>query len=317
MRARGVRPRSLPTCSLPIATSAAPSTMPEELPAWWTWSIFSTQWYFSSATESKPRSPWNGERRLELRQALDGGAGPDELVLLEHGQAVDVLDRDRPSRRSSRWPAPWRRGPATRRRTRRRPRATSPRWWRSGRRRCPAGRTRCRTPWSGRWPTRRRRSPSAPGSSTRRRRRGSGPPSRSGSAAGGLVDGLEAGGAEAVELHARRWSRGSRPRAPRSSRCRRPGRRSGRRTPSTTSSTRSMSKPSLRLRTSSRSVTTRSTGFTSCREPSFLPLPRGVRIASYTMLGSQPWSPNFRRDVPRPERQRLPMSTDCDTLLSR
>ena len=26
------------------ATSAAPSTMPELLPAWWTWSIFSTQW---------------------------------------------------------------------------------------------------------------------------------------------------------------------------------------------------------------------------------------------------------------------------------
>ena len=28
--------------------------MPEELPAWWTWSICSTQWYFSSATASKP-----------------------------------------------------------------------------------------------------------------------------------------------------------------------------------------------------------------------------------------------------------------------
>ena len=35
---------------------AAPSTMPEELPAWWTWSIRSTQWYFSSATSSKPAS---------------------------------------------------------------------------------------------------------------------------------------------------------------------------------------------------------------------------------------------------------------------
>ncbi len=28
--------------------------MPDELPAWWTWSIRSTQWYFSSATASKP-----------------------------------------------------------------------------------------------------------------------------------------------------------------------------------------------------------------------------------------------------------------------
>ena len=56
MRARGVRPSSAPTCSVPIAISAAPSTMPEELPAWWTWLIFSTQWYFSSATSSKPAS---------------------------------------------------------------------------------------------------------------------------------------------------------------------------------------------------------------------------------------------------------------------
>ena len=37
-----------------MATSAAPSTMPEELPAWWTWSIRSTQWYFCSATASNP-----------------------------------------------------------------------------------------------------------------------------------------------------------------------------------------------------------------------------------------------------------------------
>ena len=28
--------------------------MPEELPGVWTWSIFSTQWYFCSATASKP-----------------------------------------------------------------------------------------------------------------------------------------------------------------------------------------------------------------------------------------------------------------------
>ena len=56
IRALGVSPRSVPTCSEPIATSAAPSTMPEELPAWWTWLIFSTQWYFSSATSSKPAS---------------------------------------------------------------------------------------------------------------------------------------------------------------------------------------------------------------------------------------------------------------------
>ncbi|KOV29955.1 hypothetical protein ADK58_08730 [Streptomyces sp. XY152] len=39
-----------------MATSAAPSAMPEELPAWWTWSILSTQWCFCSATASKPPS---------------------------------------------------------------------------------------------------------------------------------------------------------------------------------------------------------------------------------------------------------------------
>ena len=123
IRARGVRPRSVPTCSLPIATSAAPSTMPEELPAWWTWSIFSTQWYFSSATASKP--PWSpicAKRRLEPAEALDRRAGADELVVVEHGQAVEVLDRDHRAGRSSRWPAPSRRAPATRPRTRRRPR---------------------------------------------------------------------------------------------------------------------------------------------------------------------------------------------------
>ncbi len=54
MRARGVRPSSVPTCSLPISTRAAPSTMPDELPGVWTWLIFSTQWYFCSATALKP-----------------------------------------------------------------------------------------------------------------------------------------------------------------------------------------------------------------------------------------------------------------------
>ena len=69
--------------------------MPEELPAWWTWSICSTQWYFSSATASKPRvAPDRREARLEPGQALDGGVGADELVVVEHGQPVAVDDRD-------------------------------------------------------------------------------------------------------------------------------------------------------------------------------------------------------------------------------
>ena len=54
IRAFGVRPSSSPVFSLPIVSSEAPSTMPEELPGVWTCSIFSIQWYFCSATASKP-----------------------------------------------------------------------------------------------------------------------------------------------------------------------------------------------------------------------------------------------------------------------
>ena len=53
-RPRGARPYRRPTSSLPISTTAAPSTIPEELPGVCTWLIFSTQWYFCSATASKP-----------------------------------------------------------------------------------------------------------------------------------------------------------------------------------------------------------------------------------------------------------------------
>ena len=53
-RARGVMPSSSPVSSLPMASSDAPSTIPLELPAVWTWSMRSTQWYFCSATASKP-----------------------------------------------------------------------------------------------------------------------------------------------------------------------------------------------------------------------------------------------------------------------
>src|SRR5687768_14658763 len=53
-------------------------------------------------------------------------------------------------------------------------------------------------------------------------------------------------------------------------------------TPSTTSSTRPGSSPGLRVLTSSSSPTIRSTGFTSWREPTALPFPRGVRMWSYT-----------------------------------
>ncbi len=42
MRARGFSPWASPAALDPISTAAAPSTTPEELPAWCTWSIRST-----------------------------------------------------------------------------------------------------------------------------------------------------------------------------------------------------------------------------------------------------------------------------------
>ena len=56
----------------------------------------------------------------------------------------------------------------------------------------------------------------------------------------------------------------------------------GETTPRTRSSMRCGSSEGLRVLISSSSPTTRSTGLTSCREPTFLPLPRGVRMWSYT-----------------------------------
>ena len=95
MRARGLRPRSLPICSLPIASSDAPSTMPDELPGVWTWSIASTQWYFCSATASKPPcSPIIAKLGFRPASVSDGRAGADELVVVEHDVLVEVQHRD-------------------------------------------------------------------------------------------------------------------------------------------------------------------------------------------------------------------------------
>ena len=279
IRARGVRPRSVPTCSVPIATSAAPSTMPEELPAWWTWSICSTQWYFSSATSSKPasRRRCSAKRGLSPARPSTRGVGADELVVVEHGHAVEVLDRDDRRRRSSRWPRPWRRGGATRRRTRRRPARLQPSRVAIRSAPMPCG-TKPVVERGGRV----HRPGAAVGAHRHAAHRldaagedqvleAAADPRR------GLVDGLEAGGAEAVELHAGDGLGVARPRARRSWRCRRPGRRSARRRRARRRRRGSGRASGLRALTSSSRPTTRSTGFTSCSEPSALPLPRGVR----------------------------------------
>ncbi|MCY1448266.1 hypothetical protein D9M71_649230 [compost metagenome] len=52
IRARGLRPRRSPASRLPTSTAAAPSTIPEELPAVCTWSISKTSGYFCKAMAS-------------------------------------------------------------------------------------------------------------------------------------------------------------------------------------------------------------------------------------------------------------------------
>ena len=95
--------------------------MPEELPGVWTWSIFSTQWYFWSATASKPPiSPIAANDGFRLAERLDGRAGADELVVVEDDLLVEVLDRDDGVREAALGLRGRRRAPASGRRRRRR-----------------------------------------------------------------------------------------------------------------------------------------------------------------------------------------------------
>ena len=127
MRARGFRPSSSPICSLPIASSDAPSTMPDELPGVWTWSmrldpvVLLQRDGVEAAVLAHHR-----ERRLEAGERLDGRAGADELVVVEHDVVVDVEHRDDASSRSGPRPARPRRAPASGRRRRRRRRGVKP-----------------------------------------------------------------------------------------------------------------------------------------------------------------------------------------------
>ena len=69
--------------------------MPDELPGVWTWSISSIQWYFCSATASKPPiSPIAANDGFSLAERLDRRAGADELVVVEHDLVVEVEHRD-------------------------------------------------------------------------------------------------------------------------------------------------------------------------------------------------------------------------------
>ena len=54
MRVRGFKPALRPPSSEPTSTAEAPSTMPDELPAWWTWRTRSISGWASMATALKP-----------------------------------------------------------------------------------------------------------------------------------------------------------------------------------------------------------------------------------------------------------------------
>ncbi len=77
-RARGFRPALMPASLLPSRTSAAPSTMPEELPAWWAWMTFSMVVYLSSAVASKPMVPIISNEGISL--ASDSTEVPGRMV---------------------------------------------------------------------------------------------------------------------------------------------------------------------------------------------------------------------------------------------
>ena len=57
MRARGTRPARRPASAEPISIKAAPSTMPDELPAWCRCVICSTVVHLRSAVAPKPIAP--------------------------------------------------------------------------------------------------------------------------------------------------------------------------------------------------------------------------------------------------------------------
>ena len=222
-----------------------------------------------------------GEARLEPGQPLGRGVGPDQLVVVEHGHAVEVLDRDDRVGEVAVGP---RLGGAVVGLGGERVDVVAGPALDGGDQvgadalRHEAGRERGRR--VGR-----------PGAAVGAHRH----PAHRLDAAGedqvleaaadpgrGLVDGLETGGAEAVELDAGHGLRAARPRARRSWRCRRPGRRSARPRRARRRRCGWCRGSGLRSRSSSIRPTTRSTGFTSCSEPAALPLPRGVRRWSYT-----------------------------------
>ena len=96
MRARGFRSWRTPKSRSPIRSAAAPSTMPEELPAWWTWLMRSSCGVLQDrhGVEAGHGLAHVLEGGLERAERLHVGLGAHVLVAVEERQAVDVGDRD-------------------------------------------------------------------------------------------------------------------------------------------------------------------------------------------------------------------------------
>ena len=75
MRARGFNPSAAPFSSEPTSTRAAPSTMPDELPAVCTWLMRFTWGYLSRATASNRASPiaWKAGLSVPSTSAVVSG----------------------------------------------------------------------------------------------------------------------------------------------------------------------------------------------------------------------------------------------------
>ena len=79
--------------SVPISTAAAPSTMPEELPAWCTWWMRSTCGYLLQRHGVEAHRAHRGEGGLERGQAFQRGVGLMNSSWSRIGDAVEVLHR--------------------------------------------------------------------------------------------------------------------------------------------------------------------------------------------------------------------------------
>ena len=93
MRARGFSPALRAALVEPTSISAAPSTMPDELPAWCMCSMRSTVVYLRSAVASKPIAPIIAKLGSSLAIASSVALARMVSSSVQHQQAGDVVHR--------------------------------------------------------------------------------------------------------------------------------------------------------------------------------------------------------------------------------